>query len=271
MNVVVYINRLYDHHAEWCGAFVVGLKAHGINARIMYNDIPADCDLAVMWSHGPSWRNVIADRQKKGKDYLVLDRGYMGDRFKSTSISLNGFHGLSKFDPGDVTDERARLFSEHFKNWKPGKEYVLIMGQMPGDASLMGVDIKSWLRSRVALLLAAGHEVVYRPHPRLTKFESYGVPYMVAPLDDCLKRAECVYTYSSTSGIDAMLAGKPVIAESPVSMVYDLAGHGVDDIKKLKKPEKRGEWFKKLAHLQWSVEEIQSGELWKFMMERANA
>lgn len=269
LNVVVYINQIFEHQKIWCGAFVLGLKANGINARVMTSDVPVDCDLAVMWSHGPTWKNVIEARKKKNKQYLVLDRGYMGDQEEYVSISLNGLHGLSEFELGDghdISDERSKEFTDLYKPWKPGKKYVLLIGQLAGDASLQGIDIRSWLGRKKRELKKAGHEVVYRPHPRNPNPGGFGMPYMVAELDECLKGAKCVYTYSSTVGIDAMLAGKPVIAESPISMVYDEVGHSVDDIKKTtKEPKGREQWFNMLAYRQWALEEIQSGEAWKFL------
>ena len=124
---------------------------------------------------------------------------------------------------------------------------------------------------KIRELKAAGYEVIYRPHPRDKQHISYGVPFMTASLEECFKVAKCIYTYSSTSGIDAMLAGKPVIAESPVSMVYDLAGHGVKDIKKLKEPKDRQQWFNDLAYRQWTLEEIRKGEAWEFIKSTINA
>ena len=100
---------------------------------------------------------------------------------------------------------------------------------------------------------------------------AFGIPFMNTDLETCMKKALCVYTYSSTSGVDAMLAGKQVIAESSASMVYDLVGHSVKDIKKKpKEPEGRKQWFANLACRQWPIEEIRNGNAWKYLMSGGN-
>lgn len=273
MDIIIYVNEIFEHQKEWLGAFVDGLKVHGIVARIRTVDAPDySADLAVMWSFGPKWKLTRAGLEKKGIDYLVLDRGYIGEKDGSASISLNGLHGLSKLQVIDCPGDRADGFKNLYKKWNPSKKkYVLIMGQLAGDASLQGINIRSWMVRKIRELKAAGYEVIYRSHPRDNQHISYGVPFMKATLEECLKIAKCVYTYSSTSGVDAMLAGKPVIAESPVSMVYDLAGHNVKDIKKLKEPASRKQWFNDLAYRQWKLEEIRSGEAWEYIKSRINA
>ena len=270
MKVVVYINSVFEHQVEWCGAMVEGLKSLGINVKVSHNDIPIACDYAVMWSHGPTWANVIADRRKRKLDYVVLDRGVVGGQMESACIGMNGLRRESIFQPSLMINDRSEQYSSLMKKWKPGKEYVLLMGQLPGDASLSGLDINSWTRARVREIEAAGYKVIYRPHPRAKYTQPYGVPFMTADLDDCFKRALCVYTYSSTSGADALLAGVPVIAESENSPVYDMVGHGVADIKQAKKQPDRQQWLNDIAHIQFSLDEFKNGYAWTHLMEWIN-
>lgn len=291
MNIVAYINTAREHQQEWIGAFVEGAKALGHKVRIMNKDIIVDCDLAVMWGHSNSWRNVIADRRKRSRDYCVMERGYIGDRFEAASLSLNGQHGeaVNIIPLTGEESEGAVDRTDQFKNllMKPKKidlkkakkkngPYVLLIGQMPTDASLNGLDIAHWLMQRAVEIDEAGYNVVYRPHPDDPRQNNgiFGLPYTKpgASLEAVMKKAVCIYTYSSNAGVDAVLAGLPVIAESPVSMVHRVAGHSVADIKKAGEltDEDRWAWFDWLVNCQWTIKEISEGKALAYLMNGIN-
>jgi hypothetical protein len=77
-----------------------------------------------------------------------------------------------------------------------------------------------------------------------------------------LLNAWCTVTYSSGTGIDAVINGVPNIACDTGSMVYDVSSKNVSEIEKPFRGDKK-EWTNKIAHCQWSIEEFESGECWE--------
>ena len=71
-------------------------------------------------------------------------------------------------------------------------------------------------------------------------------------------------TFSSGSALDAMLAGVPVVAYSPLSPVYGYVAKSVDGIENISMP-KRDQILADLAYTQWNFEEVRSGEAWKYL------
>jgi hypothetical protein len=210
-----------------------------------------------MWGHR---QHTIMDMQKiRGKHYLVMERGYIGDRFQWTSLGFDGLNGRAKFP---YIDDGLKRWNKHFarflKPWKQSDgKLALIMGQVLGDASIEGVDFNKWVSDVSAKFSALRYDVHFRRHPveRSRRVNAGAVPEMNGVLADALAKADVVLTYNSNSGVDAVLAGTAVYAEDRGSMVYEL-GQG------LKQPD-RTAWTKKMAYTQWLPEEIENGSTWE--------
>ena len=81
------------------------------------------------------------------------------------------------------------------------------------------------------------------------------------PIDKVLKNTWCTVTYTSGTGIDAVLHGVPNIACNSGSMVFDVSSKNLEDVENPYKGDKEI-WTNKIAHCQWSIEEFESGECW---------
>ena len=57
------------------------------------------------------------------------------------SIGINGLNGRATFVETPDPDKRFEPHKPLLKPWNPHGDYVLICGQVPGDAAL-GVDLK---------------------------------------------------------------------------------------------------------------------------------
>ena len=69
-------------------------------------------------------------------------------------------------------------------------------------------------------------------------------------------------TYSSGTGIDAVINGVPNVACDKGSMVYDVSTTDISEIENPYRGEKKT-WTNKIAHCQWSIDEFESGECWE--------
>lgn len=271
MRVTVHMDPIHTHHKEYGDLFVAGLAKHGIKAHVQRAFIPTDCNVAVIWGRHKRAQAVIDHQLKRGHDVIVLERGFFGDRLNDcTSVSLlDGGESVLWFNNQDSPSDRYDQNKDMMKPWKPGKKYVMVMGQHPNDVAVDSIDIREWVYDQLVALKKAGHKVMYRPNPVDKGRQKVPANTMVdyGALVDSLKDAKCVVTYNSTSGVDALLAGIPVIAMNEKSMVYSVAGHDLDYLKpkKIKEPE-REQWAHNLAYCQWSKEELENGSAFAHIM-----
>lgn len=232
-----------------------GARAQGIKCSIEAE--PKSKAVGVWgWRNGEKWH-------KMGHDVLVFERGYLGDRYEWTSIAWNGLNGRGDFClTGNETFERFAKNHEPLKPWRDDGDKIIIMGQVPGDMSLQGKDLTQFYEM-VANLWGQAYKmpVMFKPHPvgveRGKNFQPK-LPIFYGNMDEALNEAFIVHTFNSNSAVDAVVAGIPAVSCDQGSMAWDVTSHFVYD---RLKPE-REQWAARLAHCQWSPDEIERGEFW---------
>lgn len=257
MKVFIYAHA--EHQQIAANHFFHGLARHGIDAKIKIPQEIEDCDLAVMWGYRQT--NIIKRQGRVNAHILVMERGYIGDRFYWTSLGFDGLNGHAMFPTVDDGGKRWRDYFAHLvKPWRReiGTRAV-VMGQVYGDASITGVDFMQWAADTVDELRLKGYEVAFRPHPKAKNVRILGAPALLGDLSETLESNDLVVTYNSNSGVDAVMNGNYTVAHDDGSMVADIANRTVH---KLDQPD-RTQWFRKMAYTQWSPEEIQSGAAWE--------
>lgn len=211
--------------------------------------------------------------------WIIVERGFVR-REDYWSVGIGGINGRADFAvPADCDGRRAEAL--HAAPAEIGWErdgYLLVAGQVPWDVSVQDTDHVAWCRETVDRVKRLGFEVRFRPHPL-----ARGTDYDVAAVQDTRALAEtlggarAVVTWSSTLGVDALLAGVPVIAMNRGSMAWPIAAHSLKALVGLRFPptahwlqaldELRlpdtAHWFARLAHCQWSVEEMRAGLPWR--------
>lgn len=269
--VAIYCPHGARHQVFWGEAARQGFVRHGFDVKTVKSDEPVDCDLAVFWGHRR--HKIIRAQQAAGRDYLVMERGYIGDRFVYTSMGFNGLNGRAEFYaenmPGDRWEKHFDGFLQSWQNKDTG--YVLLIGQVGGDASLQGIDIRKWCQSAYDQIKSIDPDVRvrFRQHPieeqRGVHWSIKNAEKSISSLADDLLGARCCITYNSNTGVDAILAGVPTIAVDSGSMVYNLAAHEVT----LNPPKPdRTQWAYNMAYCQWTEEEIANGEAWEHLKQK---
>lgn len=209
------------------------------------------------------WKRRVAEKYRFLKrNVLVLELGYIGDRTKNISVGWNGLNGYAEFPeyPADK-GERFRSMGGVLKPWKTGGEYILILGQVKGDASLKGKDIMPWYQECASRAKEVyGLPVYFRPHPeskRRRGYESvYGIENMDGTLQEGIDGALFTISYNSNSCLDSIMAGTPCYAGDMGTLVYDLC---MKDIENIVKPD-REKVIYEIAWKQWTLEEIRTGK-----------
>lgn len=239
-----------------------GLRRHGHDVVLSNRSDVVNTDVVACWG----WR-VGKQLRAQGKQVLVMERGYLGDRFAWTSLAWNGLNNRGTFP--DVSDPSR--FRENFKMepWRHDGDCVVIMGQVPGDMSLQGRDLRPWY-NEIAQQVVEAYKlpVLFRNHPQALKRGIRFAPHGARVSDEqslqsVLSRAAVVVTYNSNSGVDAVIAGVPTVAFDHGSMARGVAATRIGE---LYRPD-REEWASRLAWCQWTMDEIRNGFALEHLLE----
>jgi len=209
--------------------------------------------------------NVIAQQSSLGKKVIIIEKGYI-NRDKYYSIGFDNINGHADFRNKNITSpDRADLLNVELKPWKKhtGK-YILLIGQVPWDASVQDTDHQQWLDDTVAdLQTMFNFPILFREHP-LAKDAikpPEGVNLSTHSLEHDLVDAFAVVTFNSTTAVESIIAGVPTLVADKGSVAWEI---GNLEIALLDDPfcADRTSWLNKLAYAQWNVEEMRSGAPW---------
>jgi len=241
----------FKHHPYWCGAMLEGVRYHGHETSIHTSP-------ETVQEEGPiiCWglRNA-APFLKQNRDTLILECGYIGDRTETwASAGWNGLNGRAKF-PEIYDDSRLqRYHPDLIQPWDDCPIGVaLIVGQVPGDQSLIGLNFDKWRKDAEDFFDARGTAHRFRPHPKCNITPSRS---RQEDLDDALFSL----TLNSNFAVDSILAGTPAITMDVGSMAWEVSAHSLDS--ELIRPD-RHKWASHLAWCQWTVEEMRDGTAWE--------
>ena len=255
-------------------------------------------DCAVIFGSYKKGRGRAAHQGKgkiieSGMPYVQLETQLIGRPIDTAfhnefRVGVNGF----LWDDADWgfdhihTDRSNKVFERNGYDpdikWKEDGEYILLCMQKVGDASLRGADVFAWTEDTInEIRKYTDRKIIVRPHPLYRKStlhhklkekvlavadvhwqEADVTKSNFVPIAEQLKNAWCTVTYSSGTGIDAVINGIPNVACDTGSMVYDVSTKDIAGVEKPYRGEKR-KWSNKIAHCQWSVEEFESGECWE--------
>lgn len=248
------------HQLDHQDALAEGLSKFGVKAKRAHSFSQVDTKYVACWG----WRKG-KELRERGYDVLVIERGYIGNRFLYTSLGWNGLNGHAEFpEYPDDGGERFRAHDIKIKPWKRGGEYALILGQVPNDASLKGMDMIPWYED-MAREITLTHDIPvhFRPHPDVKrkgiKQTVKGTMPSIGTLEEALSDAAFTVCYNSNSSVDSVLSGVPCVVGDKGSMAYEMCGKSINEIIY----PNREKWAHKLAQTQWTIDEIKSGEALK--------
>jgi hypothetical protein len=130
------------------------------------------------------------------------------------------------------------------------------------------VDLGPWY-ARAAMQAQNAYElpVKFRPHPKAIEKGFRHAPIGTQPcagtLGDALDRAAVAVTWNSNAGVDAVLAGVPLVTMDDGSMAREVSSHRIGA---LARPD-RTAWAHRLAWKQWTIAEIMSGAALEHLLQ----
>lgn len=210
-----------------------------------------------------------------GIPVVVVDLGYLhrSSSYKDlTGYNQAGWNKIGWVPEGPLLSDRFdRLNLKVDKERAPGysPDTALVIGQVAGDGQ-HGMDaqaLSAWLGNFTDRVVASRphlRQVIFRPHPLARDATlAPSVPcFFQDPRRDflgpALAAANCVITFNSTTGVEALMRAVPVVCAR--SAHFHAVAEG--------SYEERLEYCHRLAYAQWTQEELRSGEAVSFLLSR---
>lgn len=254
--LTIVANPRARHQVQHQNALAEGMSAHGIKSIKTRSETHIETDIVACWG----WR-IGKQLKESGHRVLVMERGYLGDRFSYASLAWNGLNGHAEFPVYPPDPSRYLIHNIELKPWKQGGDYALILGQVPNDASLQGQDMLPWYNEITQKVKEKYNmPVVFRQHPDLNKRGMNqtikNAEKSTGTLEDALSEAAFTICFNSNSSVDSVIAGVPCIVGDRGSMAWEMCGHTIDDIVR---PDRQA-WIENLAWKQWNIDEIKTGK-----------
>ena len=247
-------------------AFEKGVTALG------HSVVDQNEDVAVIWSvlwWGRMLHNkAIYEKCKaENKPVLIIEVGNL-KRGETWRVCLDHVNGLGVFgndlDIDQNRPEKLGICLEPIQEKRRGE--ILVACQHERSLQWEGQPtMKQWAEGMVTRLRqVTDRRIIVRPHPRSLFplkipgiiFESPNRVPNTYDGFDIFYNYHCVINHNAGPSVQAAIAGVPMICD-PSSLAYSLSGN-FENIEKISLPD-RTEWFAKLCHTEWTVEEIAQG------------
>lgn len=273
------------------------LKKQDIWIDNIYAERFKQCSVAVQFGSAKA-RDALhhvlkQDIKENAKDIVYIETPLLGrtvnnrDLHDYFRIGVNGFlYGEGDFNCNNSPGDRWQMFKslygyKDFTGWKDHtKGPILLLAQLPGDASLRTQDMSEWIKETVYKLRSmTDREILIRLHPAMSdkgKTALFGdlsemflqnisnVRFSNATLSQDLNAAGICISYTSGSTIDAILAGVPCISVDEGNFAWPITSHYIEDITDpyLADPKTVQQWLHDLSYCQWNKDEIKTGKAW---------
>jgi hypothetical protein len=269
MKISYFPNQAALNSKPVINAFIQGCRSLGIET--VENSM--DADAALIWSvlfQGRMLPNqrVYEHYRKQGKDVFVIDVGTL-KRGVLWKISLNNINRLAWWgNEKNLNLGRPATLSLSLQETRQIRaETILIAGQHERSLQWSGnPPLKQWFEDTVKEVRKYSQRpIIIRPHPRyqvqlnLGKDIQIDKPRMLPNTYDDFDidyNHHCVVNFCSSPGIQAVIAGTPVVC-SKASLAYPVS----ISMDQIENPiiQDRTDWFVRLCHTEWLVDEIAQG------------
>jgi len=263
--------RLYREYgalnsAPVFNAFEQGIKSLG--HEIVQNHEEVAVIWSVLWAGRMRPNKDVYRRCKENNIPVVIIEVGNLLRGRSWRICLDNINGLGTFgndhdlDPKRTEKLGIRLRPENTNR----KSEILIASQHQSSLQWEGMPtMAQWVERIVAKLKDyTDRKIIIRPHPRCTfslnlnnsiieypkiiqgSYDDFDIDYGY----------HCVINHNSGPAVQASIHGVPVICDSS-SLAAELSNK-IENIESVTVPN-RNEWFLKLCHTEWTLDEISQG------------
>jgi hypothetical protein len=263
--------RLYREHGALNSVPIFNAFEQGVRS-LGHKIVSSNEDVAVIWS--VLWHGRMADNReiyekciKENKPIIIIEVGNL-KRNELWRVCLNHINGLGIFGNTNQldADRPTKLGVELKPILADRRGEILIATQHESSLQWTGMPtMRAWTENTIAEIKKhTNRRIVVRPHPRSpfpVKIPNVLVdsPRRVPNTYDDFNifyNYHCVINYNSGPAVQAAIQGVPIICDSS-----SLAGELSSKLENIENPilPDRTEWFLKLTHTEWTVDEISQG------------
>lgn len=253
-----------------------GAKKLGLDAILLTSaqrSRAMDRDVAIFYGLSEGLRSVF-DHYKSGRRRAVyIDLGYWGRRKRTRydgyhKVVVNSRHPTAYFQNVAHPSDRFDAFGIPVQPWRKRGGHILLAGMSAKAAYCEGFSPEQWEREAVAELRKhTDRTIIYRPKPNWTGARPIVGTRMECdvPLEKHLQGCHALVSYHSNAGIDAILAGVPVITAGGVASV--MGTRDLSRIEALPMPDGREQWAADIGYCQYSVDEMREGKAFRYLFD----
>lgn len=210
-------------------------------------------------------------------------------KYKTSYVrfSWNSFYmdeGLHPYDPTyDRWSELQKKHSLIIRQWQRNGDSILINMQEFKDASLNrlqynGIEYPDFMISKIKeIRTVTQRPIIIRTHPLNDHAHNYiqkNLPNIKnlrfskgRTLQEDFARAFCCVVYNSTSSVESVMHGLPTFTLDPSAVAYEVSNHNLMEIENPIIEYDRSEWLKKIAFMNWTLNELEDNYVWNLMKE----
>lgn len=265
--------RLYREHGALNSRPIFDALENSIR-RSGHSVVSKDEDVSVIWS--VLWRGrmkandaIYQTSVAQKKPVMILEVGNLlrGQTWRVSLYNINRqgyFANQDHLDPSRAKKLNVELMPPRTSR----KSSILLATQHDQSLQWQGQPkLLDWIKKTVSdIRRYTDREIVIRPHPRC--------PVNIFPDQtnvriDRARRIDntyddydinfdyhCVINHNSGPTVQSAIAGTPVICDRS-GLAYDVSGR-LEHIESIHLPD-REDWFVKLCHTEWTVDEISAG------------
>jgi hypothetical protein len=232
-----------------------------------------DSDAALIWSvlwQGRMEKNYLVYKhyRKQGKPIFILEVGAL-DRGRTWKVAVNNItkNGIYANTENLDLDRSKKIGIELITRKIDLQAPILIATQHENSLQWsVPLTVRNWVLTQIEKIREhTDRDIIIRTHPRfyIGNFTGKNI-FMSIPKKiegtydkyDLNFEYSTIINYNSGVGVQAAINGTPVITDQS-SLAHDMATT-VDQINDVRLPD-RSEWFEKILHTEWTVEEIADG------------
>jgi hypothetical protein len=263
--------KLYRNYGALNSVPVFDAFAAGVSA-LGHEIVEDQEDVAVIWSvlwwgRMQSNQEIYQQCVKLGKPVVIIEVGNL-KRGMTWRISCQHINNFGIFgNHVNLDQDRPKKLGVSLKpELTNRRSEILIATQHSRSLQWEGQpSMEQWIRDTIVKIkLHTSRKIVVRPHPRSQIREKFAdavieLPRKVANSYDDFDinyNYHCVINYNSGPAVQSAITGTPVICDSS-SLAFPVS----EKWENLENPQlpDREEWFLKLTHTEWTVEEIRQG------------
>jgi hypothetical protein len=246
-------------------AVELGLRSLGHEIVSIGEDIPVIW--SVLWSGRMMPNRQIYNRYRsQNKDVMIIEVGNL-HRNNTWRVSLNHINNLGEFaNDSDLDLSRPKKLKIKLDDLKTNRcPEILIATQHQQSLQWEGLpSINEWLHNTVSNIRQyTDRKIIVRPHPRSPIKTVQGVEILTpkqipGTYDDFDMdyNYHCIVNHNSGPAVQSAINGTPIICDHS-SLAAPLSGK-LSEIENIVLPN-REDWFLKLCHTEWTIDEISKG------------